>query len=134
MTAAQDGGGTSGGGVRDDPHFLQVVGDGMAPTLRPGDLVAVAPVAAWRGEGIYLLDTGGGPELFRCESDLAGRIVIRRDNPAYLSAAVSAERFAESVRGQVCALVHVIEPTLLAGAHCAAADRRLAATRARVPA
>lgn len=110
MMAAQPALRTADGG----PRFLLVTGDSMVPTLRPGDLVAVAPVAAWRGEGIYLLDTGAGPELFRCALDFAGGIVIHRDNPAYLAVTVPVERFAESIRGQVCALVHVVDAALLA--------------------
>jgi phage repressor protein C with HTH and peptisase S24 domain len=95
------------------PSLLPVRGDGMLPTLRPGDLVAVAPVGAWRGDGLYLIDTGGGPELLRCASDLSGGIRATRDNPAYRPFTMTSAEFAASVRGQVWALVHVVESSLL---------------------
>jgi hypothetical protein len=43
-----------------------VSGDAMEPTLRGGrDYALLAPVAAYQGEGIYLVDIGGGLDLFR---------------------------------------------------------------------
>ena len=45
----------------------------MEPTLRGGrDYVLLAPVTAYEGEGIYLVDVGGTLELFRVSNTFDG--------------------------------------------------------------
>lgn len=50
-----------------------VSGDAMEPTLRGGrDYALIAPVAEYQGEGLYLVDAGGGLEIFRVTNTFDG--------------------------------------------------------------
>lgn len=61
-----------------------VDGDGMEPDLRSRrDYVMIAPVDAYCGEGIYLLDWGPGPVLYRAQFAGGGQILIKLDNPLF---------------------------------------------------
>src|SRR6185437_7607291 len=99
----------AGGG----PWFLRAVGDGMAPTIRPGDMAAVAPVSAWRGAGLYVVDAGMGPDLYRCDVVSSGRIALWRDNPAYARHEATLAQFVDGVRGQVFGIMQIVDPSLL---------------------
>lgn len=51
-----------------------VTGDAMEPTLRGGrDYALLASVAGFEGEGLYLLDAGGGLDLFRVRNSVDGK-------------------------------------------------------------
>lgn len=52
-----------GGGVGLRP--FPIIGDNMAPTIRRGDVAMVLPADAYSGEGIYVLENGLGPGLYR---------------------------------------------------------------------
>lgn len=67
-------------------HVHMVDGDGMAPDLRSKrDYVIVAPVREYRGEGVYLVDWGYGPVLYRAQGsgNREKPIMIFLDNPVY---------------------------------------------------
>lgn len=58
-----------------------VIGDSMEPALRGGrDCALVSPVTSYSGEGIYLIETGLGVDLFRVTStfDGAGGLCLSR--------------------------------------------------------
>lgn len=61
-----------------------VDGDGMEPELKNRrDYVVIAPVDAYVGEGVYLIDWGPGPVLYRAQFAGGGKILIKLDNPRY---------------------------------------------------
>ena len=61
-----------------------VDGDGMEPDLRSRrDYVIISPVDSYCGEGIYLLDWGPGPVLYRAQFAGGGKVLIKLDNPLY---------------------------------------------------
>lgn len=83
-----------------------VIGDGMEPLLRGSrDYALLAPVTAYQGEGIYLVDVGNGTELFRVTSafDGAGGLRLSRENTRYEAYSLSRERFDDAVIGIVIA-------------------------------
>lgn len=81
-----------------------VKGDAMEPTLRGGwDYVLAAPVDAYQGEGIYLLDIGAGIDLFRVSITLDQGLCLSRENPRYAKHIVDREKFNELVMGIVVA-------------------------------
>ncbi|WP_244562455.1 hypothetical protein [Ensifer aridi] len=83
-----------------------VIGDSMEPTLRGGrDYALISPVSSYSGEGIYLIDTGLGVDLFRVTSTLdgAGGLCLSKENQRYRSHRISRERFNDTVLGIVVA-------------------------------
>ncbi len=93
-------------------RVVQVVGDGMAPTLRPHfDFALCKPVDRYQGEGIYLLaDCLGGQDFFRVDGVLdAGepRVRLMRDNPLYPMKIVAKAQFEEAVLAFVVADIKV---------------------------
>lgn len=83
-----------------------VIGDEMAPTLRGGrDYVLTAPVTAFEGEGIYLVDMGLGIELFRVTNTLgpAGELLLSRENEHYAPHRLERQQFSDAVVGIVVA-------------------------------
>lgn len=83
-----------------------VVGDEMEPTLRGGrDFVLAAPVTAYEGEGVYLVDIGLGIELFRVTNTLgpAGELLLSRENPHYPPHKLARKQFSDAVVGIVVA-------------------------------
>jgi len=83
-----------------------VVGDEMEPALRGGrDYVLTAPVTAYEGEGLYLVDIGLGIELFRVTNTLgpAGELLLSRENPHYPPHRLARQQFIDAVVGIVVA-------------------------------
>lgn len=83
-----------------------VIGDSMEPALRGGrDYALVSPVTSYSGEGIYLIETGLGVDLFRVTStfDGAGGLCLSKENQRYRSQSISREQFNETVLGIVVA-------------------------------
>lgn len=81
-----------------------VTGDGMEPILRGGrDYVIAAPVDAYQGEGIYLLDIGAGIDLFRVSPTMDKGLCLSRENPLYTKHIVDRDKFNERVMGIVVA-------------------------------
>lgn len=83
-----------------------VIGDEMEPTLRGGrDFVLTAPVTAFEGEGIYLVDIGIGIELFRVTNTLgpAGELLLSRENKHYPPHRLERQQFSDAVVGIVVA-------------------------------
>ncbi|WP_373413734.1 hypothetical protein [Ensifer aridi] len=83
-----------------------VIGDSMEPALRGGrDYALISPVSSYSGEGIYLIDTGLGVDLFRVTStfDGAGGLCLSKENQRYRSHSISREQFNETVLGIVVA-------------------------------
>ncbi|MBB6254093.1 S24 family peptidase [Nitrospirillum iridis] len=96
------------------PRFMPVEGDSMEPTLRPGDLVAVVPVNSWCGPGLYALEVlPGALELFRCQSDYRGGIVLSRDNPRYSTRTVDQEWFLGALAAKVAGTLNLLDRQLL---------------------
>lgn len=81
-----------------------IMGDAMEPTLRGNrDYALIAPVHAYQGEGIYLLDNGVGGDLYRVTDVLTG-LCVSKDNPLYShKVVVDRDRFNEEVLGIVVA-------------------------------
>ncbi|MGO7779449.1 hypothetical protein ACC717_04875 [Rhizobium ruizarguesonis] len=83
-----------------------VLGDEMEPTLRGGrDFVLTAPVTAFEGEGLYLVDIGIGIELFRVTNTLgpAGELLLSRENDQYPPHRLARQQFTDAVVGIVVA-------------------------------
>ncbi len=86
----------------------RVMGDGMAPELRPHDYVLLAPTERYCGEGIYLLHDGIGPDLFRVQAMPRGKVLMKHDNPFYiLEHTVTKDEFEEIAKGYVVADIRV---------------------------
>jgi SOS-response transcriptional repressor LexA len=97
------------------PRFMPIVGDVMAPLLRSGDLVAVIPMARFRGDGLYVLELMGEPVTYWCGSDFKGGIVIRPENTRYHSFTMAPAEFEAAVIGKVAATCNIIDMALLSG-------------------
>lgn len=83
-----------------------VVGDSLEPILRGGrDYVLITPVNAYDGEGLYLIDTGLGVDIFRVSNvfDGKGGLCLSKPNKRYHSHMVDRDRFNEVVLGIVAA-------------------------------
>lgn len=94
-----------------------VAGDGMEPTLRGNrDYVLTAPVDTYHGEGLYLLDTGIGVDLFRVTNMLDRRLLLSRENPRYQDHILDREIFEERVMGIVVADIRARDERFLAKA------------------
>lgn len=93
-----------------------VDGDGMEPALKcRRDYVMIAPVSAFCGEGIYLVDWGPGPVLYRAQWTGGGKILIKLDNPLYRDSGHTCTRdqFDEIVVGFVVADIKVRDERFL---------------------
>lgn len=92
-----------------------VVGDAMEPALRGGrDYVITAPVTTYQGEGVYLLDTGIGIELFRVTNTLqADELHLSRENQRYEPRLLDREKFNDRVVAIVVADIRTREARFL---------------------
>jgi hypothetical protein len=91
-----------------------MIGDSMAPTLRPGDLAGIVPVDGWAGNGVYAFEQLGRPVLRRAEHiHGTDRIRVFYDNSAYTGGEITAEQFNASVLGKVFTFCTVTEGALL---------------------
>lgn len=93
-----------------------VDGDGMEPTLRSRkDYVLLAPVTEWCGDGLYLVDWGAGPTLYRAQHAGLGNVLIKLDNPLYRDEGnvFTRDQFNEMVVGYVVADIQVREERFL---------------------
>lgn len=92
-----------------------VAGDGMEPTLRGNrDYVLTAPVDTYHGEGMYLVDTGIGVDLFRVTNTLGHDLLLTRENPRYKDHLLDREVFDERVMGIVVADIRTRDERFLA--------------------
>lgn len=93
-------------------RFFPMVGDSMEPALRSGDLLAVVPADRYDGEGLYVLDLGFGPSIWRCShvaySD-PHLIECRYDNPAYQKHVLPMTKFDDAVLAKGFATVKIID-------------------------
>jgi len=92
-----------------------VKGDGMSPALRSNwDYVLLAPVDHYCGEGIYLIDIGGGEALYRIQTIMGGKLMMKLDNPAYPGNHIlTREKFPEIVIAFVVADIKVRDERFL---------------------
>lgn len=93
-----------------------VKGDEMEPKLRGGrDYVLAAPATSYEGEGLYLIDTGLGMELYQVTNILGpdGALMLSRENPAYCCRQIDRRRFNDFVVGIVVADVRVRDDRFL---------------------
>lgn len=95
-------------------RMVPIVGDGMHPTLREGDVAWALPCSRYAFEGLYILDLAGTPQVLRCEAR-QGSIRVTHDNPAYAGFTLAPEDFEAMVVGQVAAVGRIVAPTLLDG-------------------
>jgi len=82
-------------------RLMPVENDTMEPTLRSGDAVGVVPVDRFRGEGVYVIESGGFPLIFRCRHERNGRIFLWRDNKRYSTLDLSLEEFNDCILAEV---------------------------------
>ena len=97
------------------PRFVPMIGDGMHPGVRNGDLVAVLPVPAFRGAGLYVIeDALGVPNVVRAFVDGFGRLIVGRDNPASTApATIGFDVFAACVLGKAFGICRITDRALL---------------------
>lgn len=89
----------------------------MEPVLRGNrDYVLTAPVDAYNGEGIYLVDFGLGLELFRVTNMLGKELRLSRENPRYSDHVIDRDMFEERVLGKVVADIRTRDERFLRGA------------------
>lgn len=96
-------------------HAVQT--DAMEPAFRGGrDYALLAPVTAYQGEGVYLLDDGLALDLYRVSNTLQkdGGLCLSRENPRYGSRTIGREEFNERVVGIVVADIKVRSERFLA--------------------
>jgi hypothetical protein len=81
---------------------LQIIGDGMMPTLQPyRDIAMVKPVDRYVGEGVYAIEQCGGIDLFRVQPARVGVLSLMRDNKIYSGRELTVEEFNAAVLGKV---------------------------------
>lgn len=93
-----------------------VDGDGLEPELKSRrDYVLIDPVDSYCGEGIYLLDVGAGPVLYRVQWAGGDNVMFRNTNPLYRDNGhvVSREKFDEVTLGIVVADIKVRDERVL---------------------
>jgi hypothetical protein len=102
----------------DKLRVRKVDGDGMEPDLRGRDYVLFAPVGEYVGEGIYLILIGGGEALYRVQSILGGKLLMKLDNPIYRDSGhiCTRQEFAEIALGFVVADIKVRDSRFLSDA------------------
>lgn len=88
------------GAEAEDLRWYRPMGEHMAPTIAAGDLLLIDQRAASRplGDGIYLLDLGGGPTLRRCQGLPGGRARLTCDNAMCHAAVDSFDTEPEGVK------------------------------------
>ncbi len=91
------------------PRLVPMVADSMAPTIRPGDLVAVMPGCAWQGDGLYVLCERGAPLIVRASSDFRAGVTVAYDNQRYSSWAMTRDEFTAAMLGKVFAVCQIID-------------------------
>lgn len=94
-----------------------VTGDAMEPTFRGGrDYAITAPVSSYEGEGIYLVDAGGGIEMFRVSNtfDGEGTLLLSQEKGSRIHH-LSRERFDALVVGIVVADIRTRDERFLRG-------------------
>lgn len=83
--------------------WMKIMGDGMEPTLRAGDLILMDQNdVEVRADTIYMIDIQGEwvPKRLQCRLD--GSVMVACDNPAYASEIISADnRFHLRIVGRV---------------------------------
>jgi hypothetical protein len=86
----------------------------------------------FRCDGLYVLDVGGAPVVYRCSSNFKGGIRVAPDNERYGSWTFTPHEFMAAVIGAVFATVNVIDRTLIANARNggAASARRISSPSA----
>ena len=101
-------------------RFVQVLGDGMEPTLIGSrDFVAALPVSEFLYDNLYVIaDPYGTPVVKRCQWQPAcglepGYVMLFGDRPGSIKDLVTREQFADMVLGIVAAHVKVTNPDLL---------------------
>lgn len=95
-----------------------VTSDAMEPTLRGGkDYALLAPVASFKGEGIYLMNIGAGMDLFRVANtfDGEGGLVLSQEKVRGGHHRLSRERFDALVVGIVVADIKTRDERFLRG-------------------
>ncbi len=97
------------------PRFMPVVGEGMAPTLRHGDFVAVIPVSGFRCDALYVLDLAGEAGVYRCSSNFKGGVDAYKDNPRLGRYTLTRAEFEDAAIGQVLATCNIQDRTLMRG-------------------
>ena len=76
----------------DDLALISAQGDSMEPTIRSGDLLLVnTSIDQFRDDAIYVLRIVDQLVVKRVQRFLAGAVVVRSDNPAYVEETLSAE-------------------------------------------
>ena len=101
----------SAGMTRDGHRVVAVEDDTMVPTLKRGDCVLVDPaVEHYRGEGLYVVDSNGYPQVYRVTANFKGALDLLSDNKAYTTFSVAPKAFADILLGKVIALGIVTDP------------------------
>lgn len=92
-----------------------ISGTAMAPTLRCGDFVLLAPVAQYQGEGVYLIDQGDRtPVLSRVMTWTSiDEMRLSFDAVPHAPYFMPREKFDERVLGMVVAEIRVTEPGII---------------------
>lgn len=68
----------------DAEHFTAFVGTrGFEPNLHSDDCLLIVKQDRFTGDGLYWIDNGAEPELFRCQTDFRGNVIVYRDDPLY---------------------------------------------------
>lgn len=82
---------------------FRIGNDLMEPSYRLGDFVIVIPADKFRGEGVYILDRGAGPDIYRAHNANYTDVEVYREHPALRDkgAIVPMEQFDDCVLGFV---------------------------------
>lgn len=84
---------------------MPMIGDSMAPTIRPGDLIHAEPCHTWHGDGLYVLEVlPGCAEVRRLNSDFQGGIRGAVDHPAYTPWVLPAPEVLPLIIGRIMAV------------------------------
>lgn len=89
--------------------------DGMAPDLRPNwDMVIIVPTHRYLGEGLYSVDNGVGPDIYRVQNIFGGKLLMKHDNPLYAGSFImTKDEFEAAVLGFVVADVKARDERML---------------------
>jgi len=90
---------------------MRFLGDYMGQTLTDGTIIGVLPADDYSGEGLYVVDQLGSPEVRRAEK-IIGQPVIRlsADNPVYTAVTIGLVDFREILLGRVVAKLEILDP------------------------
>lgn len=88
--------------VEQSERWIEATSDNMAPLIKIGDRMLVAPVDGWDGPGIYLIDNDGCEVAYRCNR-IPGqpRIHVWSENKLYGENKMTIPAFEARLRGQV---------------------------------